>query len=224
MLVAGPAGVAAEGFRDTRVDTLFQFFTPPIFNKKALDILLIRIYAVPIICICIQAMLNKTSLSAIRTLLFLAQQTPDSFWSPRRLAEVLGESPTYLAKVVRLMVKCGILEAERGVKGGVRPRLRPEEITLLAVVEACQGTIVGDYCRSSRPASSLCNFHLAALELYEAITGVLGRWTLAGLLDRPAGCGEQAGGVTCLMVRALAVAQPRTASETAPFARMESGA
>jgi Rrf2 family protein len=181
-----------------------------------------RTYTVLIICI--QAMLNKTSLSAIRALLFLAQQAPDSFWSPRRLAEVLGESPTYLAKVVRLLVKCGILEAERGVKGGVRLRLQPEEITLLAVVEACQGTIVGDYCRSSRPASSLCSFHLAALELHEAITGVLGRWTLAGLLARPAGCGEQAGGVTCLVARAMNTAPPRTAVAAAPLTRLGSGA
>lgn len=153
-------------------------------------------------------MLGKTSISAIRTLLLLAQQDPSACWSPRRLAESLGESPTYLAKVVRHMVKAGILEAEKGVKGGVRLRHRPGEITLLAVVEACQGTIVGDFCRSNRPPWSHCSFHRAALELHGAITGVLERWTIANLLETPNGVGEMVGGVTCLMAGGLNVAPP----------------
>ncbi|MBL8229226.1 MAG: Rrf2 family transcriptional regulator [Bryobacterales bacterium] len=145
-------------------------------------------------------MLGKTSLSAIRSLVLLAQQPKeDDCWPPRRIAEALGESPTYLAKVTRHMVKAGILEAEKGVKGGVRLRRAPAEITLLAVVEACQGTIVGDYCKSARPEPSYCNFHRAALELHAAITGVLGRWTLAHLLEKPFSSGKLTGGVTCLM-------------------------
>ncbi|HBY59350.1 MAG TPA: hypothetical protein DEH78_05980 [Solibacterales bacterium] len=144
-------------------------------------------------------MLGKTSLSAIRALLLLGQQQRGVCLSPRRLAEVLDESPTYLAKVVRHMVKAGILEAEKGVKGGVRLRRAPEEITLLAVVEACQGAIIGDFCASARPPSKFCNFHRAALELHEAITAVLERWTVAELLKKPGA----ASGVTCLMGAAL---------------------
>jgi len=144
-------------------------------------------------------MLGKTSIAAIRSLMFLAGQDSAVCWSPRRLAEILDESPTYLAKVVRHLVKHRILDAEKGAKGGVRLVRRPEEITLLAVVEACHGPIVGDYCRSSRPKSKHCNFHRAALELHEAITGVLGGWTVADLLERPAAAGGLAGGVPCLM-------------------------
>lgn len=153
-------------------------------------------------------MLGKTSISAIRTLLLLAQQQPGARWSPRRLAESLGESPTYLAKVVRHMVKAGILDAEKGVKGGVLLRLQPGEITLLAVVEACQGTIVGDFCRSNRPPSSYCSFHRAAMELHEAITGVLERWTIGQLLETPDVAGDSTGGVTCLMAGGLNSAPP----------------
>lgn len=144
-------------------------------------------------------MLGKTSISAIRTLLLLAQRDNSHCWSPRRLAEELGESPTYLAKVVRHLVKRGILEAERGVKGGVRMSTDPARVTLLAVVEACQGNIVGDYCKSSRPEPGVCSFHRAATELHEAITGVLGRWTLADLLAKPSATDEIPRGVPCLM-------------------------
>lgn len=146
-------------------------------------------------------MLNKTAVSAIRALLFVAQQEPGTPVSPRRVAEALGESPTYLAKVVRHLVKGGILRAEKGVKGGVTLELPASHVTLLAVVEACQGTIVGDYCRAPRPESSFCSFHRAALDLHEAITSVLARWTLAELLEAPHSPGDHDGGVTCLMTR-----------------------
>ena len=148
-------------------------------------------------------MIGKTTLSALRTLLLLAQQDRTLCWSPRRLAESLGESPTYLAKVVRHLVRSGILEAEKGVKGGVRLAQNPNDITLLRIVEACQGTIVGDYCRSSPPGAAFCSFHQAALELHDAITGVLGRWTLSQLLERTAVSGAPVRGITCLMTRGL---------------------
>jgi Rrf2 family protein len=144
-------------------------------------------------------MLGKTSISAIRTLLLLAQRDNSQCWPPRRLAEELGESPTYLAKVVRHLAKREILEVERGVKGGVRLTTDPARITLLSVVEACQGTIVGDYCKSSRPEPGVCGFHQAATELHAAITGVLGRWTLADLLAKPSAADEFSHGVPCLM-------------------------
>ncbi|MBI5084478.1 MAG: Rrf2 family transcriptional regulator [Acidobacteria bacterium] len=130
-------------------------------------------------------MLSKTTISALRALVYLARQEEGTCLSPRRIAELLDESPTYLAKSLRYLVKANVLRAEMGVRGGVRLAQRPEEITLLAVVEACQGAIVGDYCESSRPQGSWCAFHQAALELHNAIKGVLSGWTLAQLLLLP---------------------------------------
>lgn len=144
-------------------------------------------------------MIAKTSHSALRTLILLNQQDRSVCWSPRRLAEMLGESPTYLAKVVRHLVRGGILEAEKGVKGGVRLVKSPTQVTLLDIVEACQGTIVGDYCRSSRPEPTVCAFHRAATELHQAITTVLGRWTLAQLLEQPHAVPPSEDGFACLM-------------------------
>lgn len=133
---------------------------------------------------------------------------------------MLGESPTYLAKVTRHLVKSGILEAEKGVKGGVRLARQPAQITLLDIVESCQGTIVGDYCRSSRPDPGVCNFHRAAVELHQAITAVLGSWTLAQLLEQPCAVPPTEGGFTCLMAHgpyAAPAARDRAAS---PFPQL----
>jgi Rrf2 family protein len=143
-------------------------------------------------------MLGQTSISAIRALLFLAQDQDPRPVSPRRMAQALDESPTYLAKITRQLVKAAILRADRGSKGGVRLARRPQEITLLQVVEACQGAIVGDFCRGGLPRRQQCAFHRAAVELHDAIVGVLGRWTLQDLLGRmESSAGEEDGG--CLM-------------------------
>jgi Rrf2 family protein len=130
-------------------------------------------------------MLTKTSQLAIRSLLWIAQQEAEAIFPPRRIAEALGESPSYTAKVTRALVKAGILRAEKGVKGGVCLDRPPGTITLLAVVEACQGALVGDYCRSECDPARACSYHMAAHELHLSITGVLSRWTLARLLVQP---------------------------------------
>lgn len=149
----------------------------------------------------------------------MAQKGGDEYWSPRRIAEALGESPTYMAKVVRHMVKSAILEAERGAKGGVRLLRRPEEITLLSVVESCQGTIVGSYCKSTRPRHTFCNFHLAALELHEAIAGVMERWTLAALLEKTHATNTKGSGVPCLMKGEMNPFLPLAVLDGKPSAR-----
>lgn len=154
-------------------------------------------------------MLGKTSISAIRALLFLAQQREDGWWSPRRLAAELDESPTYLAKVLRLLARARILEVARGVHGGVRLARHPRRVTLLEVVEACQGALVGDYCRSGRLQQGVCSFHQAALELHTAIEGVLARWTLARLLRKPEISSGSRGAIACLM-QGVAVEGRRT--------------
>ena len=130
-------------------------------------------------------MLTKTSMSAIRTLTSLGLHANGGPYSPRYLAQQLGESPTYLAKVVRHLVKVGILRASRGSAGGVVLAKSPEHVTLLAIVEACQGAVLADFCEEASRLSQTCAFHRASVELHEAIVGVLSRWTLAELLRRP---------------------------------------
>jgi len=113
------------------------------------------------------------------------------------MAEHLGESPSYLAKVVRHLVRAGILKAHRGVSGGVVLNREPQNITLLAIVEACQGTVLGDFCSEATDLTLTCGFHQAGAELHRAIVGVLSRWTLADFLRRPRPVDGQSAGPRC---------------------------
>jgi Rrf2 family protein len=142
-------------------------------------------------------MLTKTSRSAIRLLTHLGQLGASEPLSPRSLAEQLGESPTYLAKVARHLVKAGILQSQRGVAGGMVLSRAPESITMLAIVEACQGTILGDFCDEAPDLAQTCAFHQACAELHDAIVGALSRWTLAQFIQKPRPIGMPNKPISC---------------------------
>jgi len=130
-------------------------------------------------------MFTRTTVTAVRALIYLGLSRATDPVPPRRMAQELGESPSYFNKITQLLAKAGILRAHRGVSGGVLLNHSPEQITLRAVVEACQGTILGDFCRETSNLQTACAFHRAGAELHAAIIGVLSRWTLKDLLKKP---------------------------------------
>ena len=130
-------------------------------------------------------MLTKTTISAIRVLVYLGVRSGSDPISPKRLAEELGESPSYLAKVMRLLVKAGILRAHFGANGGVVLHRSPETISLFNITEACQGAILTNLCAETADLSRACAFHQAGSELHQAIVDVMSRWTLADFVRNP---------------------------------------
>jgi Rrf2 family protein len=69
----------------------------------------------------------------------LAHLDPDRTLSSRRMAEFYGLPPAYLSKVLKSLVRAGILEAVTGPRGGFRLARAPEAITVLEIVEAVEG-------------------------------------------------------------------------------------
>lgn len=130
-------------------------------------------------------MLTNTSATAIQFLLYLNRQGEDALLQPAEAAERLGASPTYLSKIVSLLAKADLVHTYRGAKGGVRLAHPAAEITLLQVVEACQGRILGDYCRQWDNLDEVCAFHVAMHDLQQSIITALNRYTLDDLARRP---------------------------------------
>jgi len=144
-------------------------------------------------------MLTKTTVSAIRALIHLGLHGGGEPISPRRIAEQLGESPTYLAKVMRLLVKAGLLRARFGTTGGVILHRPPESITLLAIMEACQGMLLANLCTETDNLARTCAFHQAGAELHQAVRGVMSHWTLANFLSNPTPTPQCRGRIRCWM-------------------------
>ncbi len=144
-------------------------------------------------------MLTQTSETALRALVFLLVSKAEEPVPPARIAQHINTSPSYTAKVTTALVKADILRAHRGMKGGVTLSRPPETITLLDVVEACQGKVLGDFCQDFDRMELVCAFHRAMAELHEAIITILKRWTLADLVQKPFPSAEIRHHVQCTM-------------------------
>ncbi len=131
-------------------------------------------------------MLTQTSETAIRALIYLALANPEQPMTPREIAEHLSTSPSYMAKITHHLVRANLLRSQRGASGGVLLERDPRTITLLAIVEACQGLLVGNYCEEIEGhMEPVCAFHQAMKEAHLALVSVLSRWTLADLVRQP---------------------------------------
>ena len=62
-----------------------------------------------------------------------------AFRASSTIARELGFSYHHFAKVVQRLVRAGLLETERGPKGGIRLARDPKSITMLDVYEAAGG-------------------------------------------------------------------------------------
>ena len=142
-------------------------------------------------------MLTKTTEVAIQAMLYLVFKQKNAPIAPREIAGHLGASPSYMAKITGQMVKADLMRAHRGVHGGVSLARSPEQITLLHIVEACQGKILADYCECCDNLDIVCAFHHAMAEVHLSLTGILSKWTLADLAHRPAPSPHLRGKVSC---------------------------
>lgn len=132
-------------------------------------------------------MLTQTSESAIRLLVWMALHDQDERpIPPHTIAKEIDASPSYLAKVTRMLVKSNILRSYRGAQGGVRFARKPDDVTLLEVVEACQGLLIGNYCQNIKEhIEPTCAFHQAMAEVHAATTAVLEHWTIGDMARKP---------------------------------------
>lgn len=76
---------------------------------------------------------------ALHTCLWIADGD-QSFRPSPKIAENLGFSYNHFTKVVQRLVHAGLLETERGPRGGIRLARPPRQITLLKIYEAAGGS------------------------------------------------------------------------------------
>lgn len=74
-----------------------------------------------------------------------------------RLAELHDVSPTYLAKQLQLLSRAGLVRSTQGKSGGYVLTRPPEDITMLDVVEAIEGTESTYVCTEIRQRGPLAS-------------------------------------------------------------------
>jgi Rrf2 family protein len=150
-------------------------------------------------------MIDKTSELAVQALLYIALRSSRQAIPAHVLARRLGVSPTYLAKITRMLTKADILRSHKGAKGGVTLARDPADISMLEIVETCQGVTERPYCREVQDLETACGYHRAMVDLRREFRRTLERWNLADMLSRPAATASALSGSSCAMANVVAL-------------------
>ncbi len=79
-------------------------------------------------------MISQTAEYALRAMVFLAMQ--ESTVTGQQIAKVTKVPPGYLSKLMHLLVKAKLVDSQRGIGGGFILSKKPNEISILDVVNA----------------------------------------------------------------------------------------
>lgn len=131
-------------------------------------------------------LISKGGDYAIRAMLDLASRPPEERTVTQGIAGRQKIPPAFLSKVLAQLTQAGLVRTYRGATGGVGLARSPEEISLLAVVEAMEGPIILTECTdpySSCPFQDSCPARPIWQEAKESLQRRLGGVSVAELVD-----------------------------------------
>jgi Rrf2 family protein len=127
-------------------------------------------------------MLPKTSEYALRAVVWLARE-PGRKASADLLAKHTKVPRRYLHKVLQDLVGGGLVRSQPGPGGGYALARRPEDVTILDVVNSVAPLERIRSCPLGLPShTTLCPLHSELDQVYGAAERALGRVTIAKLL------------------------------------------
>jgi Rrf2 family transcriptional regulator, nitric oxide-sensitive transcriptional repressor len=131
-------------------------------------------------------MFSQTVEYALRAVVYIAQH-PDVSSTTEQVAEATKVPSAYLAKILQLLVRAGIVRSQRGVGGGVMLARQPAELTILEVVNAVDPIRRIESCPLGLSAHgvNLCPLHRRMDNALEMVERAFRASTLAEILQEP---------------------------------------
>lgn len=131
--------------------------------------------------------LTRAGEYAIRCVLYLAMHHDRELIGRKEIAAAMDMPAQFLGKVAQQLAKAGIISIRQGSQGGYELAKRPQDIALLAVIEAIDGEIFLNDC-IHRPNScdrqTICSVHQIWDKARRQLRNTLGGVTLAELAAR----------------------------------------
>ena len=126
---------------------------------------------------------------AVRGICVLAKQNGNGPVNLATICEKHDLSKQYLAKIFGTLARAGLVTPVRGKHGGYLLARRPDEITVLDVIEAVEGPIALNFCQHSPPRCDQtdCPLRPVWAELQDVVSTRLASVTFQSLLD---GCAD----------------------------------
>ena len=133
---------------------------------------------------------------AVRAMIHLACMPEGTMAMRSEIAEAQKIPPSFMAKILRNLVRARLLTSSRGVKGGFALARPPAEISLLDIIEAIEGPMGIAACvPDPRGCEWSCDCPAAPVwgRLQESAKDILGHATLEALVSTPRRNGRVAG-------------------------------
>jgi len=114
--------------------------------------------------------------------LYLAQKTPGELTQIHEIAQGCHLPEPFLAQILRLLVRGGVVRSRKGVRGGFSLSRSADRISFLEVLEALEGPVAVNRCQN--PALHCEHEENCAMEsvwsrVQEALVRILGETRLA---------------------------------------------
>jgi Rrf2 family protein len=131
-------------------------------------------------------MISQTAEYALRAIVLLGA-SPGRPLTTQQLATESGVPAGYLSKVLQGLGRAGLVEAQRGPRGGVTLARRLDELTVLEVINAVDPLRRIERCPLGRAehGRNLCPLHRRLDDGVALVEELYGRTTIAELKARP---------------------------------------
>jgi Rrf2 family transcriptional regulator, nitric oxide-sensitive transcriptional repressor len=134
-------------------------------------------------------MISQTVEYALRAMVCVAEQLALSqkALTSAQLAKVTKVPPAYLAKVLKQLAQAGLIDSQRGVGGGFVLARKPEDVTILDIVNAVEPVQRIRTCPLGLSAHGikLCPLHRRLDDAMVGIERAFGETTLQEILSDP---------------------------------------
>ena len=118
----------------------------------------------------------------LTAVLYLAHRHPEQLVQIHEIADHCRLPEPFLAQILRLLVRGGLVKSKKGVGGGFSLARPPEEISFLEVLEALEGPVAVNRCQSPVEHcdhEGSCTMETVWRRAQDALVGVLRDATLA---------------------------------------------
>ena len=131
-------------------------------------------------------MISQTAEYALRAIVYLGNHAGEPC-TTAQLATETEAPPSYLAKVMKGLVRAGMVGSQRGLHGGFTLTQDPNDISILDVVNSVDAFARIKSCPLGRPAhsSGLCPLHRQLDNVMAVAERSLQAITIGELLDEP---------------------------------------
>ena len=128
---------------------------------------------------------------ALRALIVLGLNYEQPIVQIQTISRLQNIPKRFLEQILNELKSAGIVESRRGVAGGYRLRMAPEQVTLAEVIRYIEGPLAPVSCVSERfyerctcPDEPNCGIRSVMKDVREAIVKILESVTLAQLCER----------------------------------------